>query len=242
MKKVAIILAAGKGVRLKSDLPKVSHMIFGKPMITRVLEAVKQIGLDQIFVIVGYKAEIVKQECDGFEVTFIEQKEQLGTGHAVMQARPFIKDSTILVLNGDVPLIKTETLKSLIVFHESQNASATILTASVKNPHSYGRIIRSKEGLILKIVEQKDATEEERAINEVNTGTYCFKSKDLLNALDKVKPDNSQKEYYLTDVIGILKSEKLPVFAYMAKDETEVLGVNTIEDLKQLEGHFKNGL
>jgi bifunctional UDP-N-acetylglucosamine pyrophosphorylase/glucosamine-1-phosphate N-acetyltransferase len=217
-------------------------MIFGKPMITRVLEAVKQIGLDQIFVVVGYKAEIVKQECAGFEVTFIEQKEQLGTGHAVLQAGPFIKNSIVLVLNGDVPLIKPETLSQLILAHTSSRASATILTASVEDPHSYGRIIRSEDGQVMKIVEQKDATEKEKMITEINTGTYCFNSGDLFSSLEKVRPNNAQKEYYLTDVIGILRKEDRAVRAYGAENPIEALGVNTIEDLAKLERIYSNAL
>jgi len=241
MKTVAVVLAAGKGVRMRSDLPKVSHLIFGKPMITWVLEAVKGLGIDEVFVVVGYRSEMVKSECEDFNVTFVEQKEQMGTGHAVMQAATHIKDSLVIVLNGDMPLIKTDTLKEFISQHlRSKSASATVLTAMLPDPGSYGRIVRSRDERILKIVEQRDATEEELAIKEINTGTYCFNSRDLFNALNEVKPDNAQKEYYLTDVIGILTKRDLPVYAYKARDPNEVLGVNTIEELKRLEGLFKN--
>jgi len=241
MKTVAVVLAAGKGVRMRSDLPKVSHLIFGKPMITWVLEAVKGLGIDDVFVVVGYRSEMVKSECEDFNVTFVEQKEQMGTGHAVMQAATHIKDSLVIVLNGDMPLIKTDTLKEFISQHlRSKSASATVLTAMLPDPGSYGRIVRSRDERILKIVEQRDATEEELAIKEINTGTYCFNSRDLFNALNEVKPDNAQKEYYLTDVIGILTKRDLPVYAYKARDPNEVLGVNTIEELKRLEGLFKN--
>jgi bifunctional UDP-N-acetylglucosamine pyrophosphorylase/glucosamine-1-phosphate N-acetyltransferase len=241
MKTVAIILAAGRGVRMRSELPKVSHAIFGKPMITWVLEAVKGLDIDDIFIIVGYKSETVKAECEGFNVTFVEQKEQLGTGHAVMQAVPYIKDSVVLVLNGDMPLIKTDTLKEFIGRHlRSGAAAATVLTAVLPDPASYGRIVRDRDDRILKIVEQRDASEAELAIKEINTGTYCFNSKALFGALNDVKPDNSQKEYYLTDVIGILTKRDLPVYAYQARDPNEVLGVNTIDELKRLEGLFKN--
>jgi len=241
MKTVAIILAAGRGVRMKSELPKVSHLIFGKPMIAWVLEAVKGLELDEVFVVVGYRSEIVKSECKEFGVTFVEQKEQLGTGHAVMQAAPYIKDSLVIVLNGDMPLIKTDTLKEFISQHlRSKAASATVLTATLPDPGSYGRIVRGRDERILKIVEQRDATEEELAVKEINTGTYCFNSRDLINALNEVKPDNAQKEYYLTDVIGILTEQDLPVYAHKAQDPNEVLGVNTLEELIRLEGLFKN--
>jgi UDP-N-acetylglucosamine diphosphorylase/glucosamine-1-phosphate N-acetyltransferase len=241
MKTVAVVLAAGKGVRMRSDLPKVSHLIFGKPMIAWVLEAVNGLNLDEVFVIVGYKSETVKSECKDFDVTFVEQKEQLGTGHAVIQATPYIKDSVVLVLNGDMPLIKTDTLKEFIGRHlRSGAAAATVLTAVLPDPASYGRIVRDRDDRILKIVEQRDASEAELAIKEINTGTYCFNSKALFGALNDVKPDNSQKEYYLTDVIGILTKRDLPVYAYKAQDPNEVLGVNTIEELKRLEGLFKN--
>ncbi|MFH1709481.1 MAG: NTP transferase domain-containing protein [bacterium] len=241
MKTVAVILAAGKGVRMKSDLPKVSHPVFGKPMIVRVLDAVEGLKLDEIFVVVGYRADVVRSECKGFNVTFVEQKEQLGTGHAVMQTAPYIKDCVVLVLNGDMPLIKTDTLKEFISRHlGSKSASATVLTAVLPDPGSYGRIVRGGGERILKIVERKDASAEESAIKEINTGTYCFNSRDLLDALNEIKPDNAQKEYYLTDVIGVLTKRNLAVHAHEAKDPNEVLGVNTIEELARLEGSFKN--
>jgi bifunctional UDP-N-acetylglucosamine pyrophosphorylase/glucosamine-1-phosphate N-acetyltransferase len=235
MKTVAVVLAAGKGVRMKSDIPKVSHVIFGKPMVVWVLEAIKILGIEKVFVVVGYKAEMVREECGGFDAAFIEQREQLGTGHAVMQTAPFIREATVLILPGDMPLIKPETLRRLIESHTSKNASATVLTAALENPFSYGRIIRSADGQISKIVEQKDATAPELSVNEVNSGAYCFNSKDLFSALEKVRPDNAQKEYYLTDVIGILKGGGLPVYAYRADDPGEIVGINTIEELKKLE-------
>jgi UDP-N-acetylglucosamine diphosphorylase/glucosamine-1-phosphate N-acetyltransferase len=241
MKTVAIILAAGKGVRMRSDIPKVSHSVLGKPMIVRVLETVEGLDLDDVFVVVGYKSEIVKAQCEGFNVTFVEQKEQLGTGHAAGQAAPYINDSVVLILNGDMPLITTDTLKEFISWHKkNKSASATIMTTVLPDPGSYGRIVRDSDGSVIKVVERKDATEEELAIKEINTGTYCFNSKDLFDALNEVRPDNAQKEYYLTDVIGIFTKRGLPVYAYKAQDPNEVLGVNTIEERDRLEGLFKN--
>lgn len=241
MKTVAVILAAGKGVRMRSELPKVSHTILGKPMIVWVLEAVQGLKLDEIFVVVGYSADVVRKECEGFNVTFVEQKEQLGTGHAVAQTAPYIKDSVVLVLNGDMPLIKEDTLKEFMARHlKNGSAPATILTAMLPDPASYGRIVRDSEGRVIRIVEKKDATDDELAIREINTGTYCFNSRALFDALNEVRPDNAQKEYYLTDVIGIFTKRDLPVYAYKAQDPNEVLGVNTIEELARLEELFKN--
>jgi UDP-N-acetylglucosamine diphosphorylase/glucosamine-1-phosphate N-acetyltransferase len=240
MKTVAIVLAAGKGVRMKSDIPKVSHPVLGKPMIVWVLEAVDGLKLDGVFVVVGYKSEMVKAECEGFNVAFVEQKEQLGTGHAVLQAAPYINDAVVLVLNGDMPLIKTDTLEEFISWHrKNTSASATILTATLPDPASYGRIVRDS-GRVIKIVEKKDATAEELAIKEVNTGTYCFNSRDLLDALNEVRPDNAQKEYYLTDVIGILAKRNLPVYTHQVRDPNEALGVNTMEEIARVEELFKN--
>lgn len=241
MKTVAIVLAAGKGVRMKSDIPKVSHLVLGKPMIVWVLEAVEGLKLDGIFVVVGYKSEMVKAECEGFKVTFVEQKEQMGTGHAVLQAAPYINDAVVLVLNGDMPLIKTDTLEEFISLHrKNRSASATVLTATLPDPASYGRIVRDSNGRVIKIVEKKDATAEEAAIKEINTGTYCFNSRDLLDALNEVRPDNAQKEYYLTDVIGILTKRNLPVYTYQVQDPNEALGVNTIEEIARVEELFEN--
>jgi bifunctional UDP-N-acetylglucosamine pyrophosphorylase/glucosamine-1-phosphate N-acetyltransferase len=242
MRTAAVILAAGKGVRMMSDLPKVSHPVMGKPMIIHVLEAVKELALDDVFVVVGYKAELVKEECEGFHVTFVEQKEQLGTGHAVSQAAPFIKgDVVILVLNGDMPLVTPDTLKAFMSFHQKDpSAAATVMTAVLQDAGSYGRIVRDNSGQVVRIVEKKDATPEESLIKEINTGTYCFNSRALFSALNEVKPNNAQKEYYLTDVIGILKGKGSTVLAYKAEDPNEVLGVNTIEEIKNIEGLFKN--
>jgi bifunctional UDP-N-acetylglucosamine pyrophosphorylase/glucosamine-1-phosphate N-acetyltransferase len=241
MKTVAIVLAAGKGVRMRSDIPKVSHAVLGKPMIVRVLEAVRELKLDQIFVVVGYKAEIVKSQCAGFDVTFVEQKEQLGTGHAVLQAAPYIKDAVVLVLNGDMPLITADTLEEFIASHRrSDGAPATILTAVMADPGSYGRIVRGRGGRVVKIVEKKDASPEELAIKEINTGTYCFNSRDLIDALNEIRPDNAQKEYYLTDVIGVFTKKDLPVYTHEVSDPNEALGVNTVEEIARVEELFKN--
>lgn len=232
----AIILAAGKGERMRSDLPKVFHKMLGKPLLAYVIETVQKVGIQKIYVVVGYKKEVITDYFKDSGVEFVEQKEQLGTGHAVLQVGPYYKEFSgeVLVLAGDVPLLKTETLKGLIDFHRQHRAAATDLTADLPDAGNYGRIIRDKTGQIIRIVEKKDATPEELRIKEINTGTFCFNSPALFEALSEVKPENAQKEYYLTDTIEILKAKGLPVFAYLAPDYRETLGVNTPDELQQI--------
>ncbi len=235
--RAAIILAAGKGVRMKSDLPKVFHNLAGKPMLSYVLEAVKSAGVDRIFLVVGHKSELIKGYFKNEDVVFVDQRERRGTGHAVAQVEPDLKNfsGTVVVLAGDMPLIKSTTIKGLISFHERSGAGATVLTARVKDPFGYGRIVREAGGEVLKIVEERDATAGEKKIDEVNTGIYCFDSKALFNALKEVKAENDQKEYYLTDTIGILRNKNLPVFAFPCSDPREAMGVNTKEELETVE-------
>jgi len=238
----AIILAAGKGVRMKSDLPKVFHPVLGRPLLSYVIDTVKKLGIGQIYVVVGHKKEMMTDYFKDSGVIFVEQNEQLGTGHAVMQVKPLLADFSgeVLVLAGDVPLLRCSTLKGLIEFHRRQRAAATVLTAELPDAGSYGRIIRDREGRILRIVEKKDASPEEAQISEINTGTYCFDSRALFRALAEVKAENAQKEYYLTDTIEILKLQGLPVFAHLANDWRETLGVNTPDELKQIEEILKS--
>lgn len=233
----AVILAAGKGIRMQSDLPKVFHKLGGRPMLQYVIETVQKLGIKDIYVVVGHKKELITEYFKDWPVTFIEQGEQLGTGHAVMVTEPYLRgfDGTVLVLAGDVPLLSAGTLKKLIEFHLSHNASATDLTAHLSDAGNYGRIIRDPEGHIVKIVEKKDAASDELKINEINTGTFCFSAKDLFWALSHVAPENAQKEYYLTDTIGILKNKGQAVFAFLAPDYQETLGINTREELAALE-------
>ena len=238
MKKTsAIILGAGRGVRMESDLPKVFHMLAGKPLLQHVIEKVQKIGVDKIYVVVGHKKEIIIDYFKDWPITFIEQKEQLGTGHAVKMAAPYLKDfdGNVLVLAGDVPLLSSETLASLVKFHEESGSSATDLTAELPDAGAYGRIIRSASGELLKIVEKKDATEEELKIREINTGTFCFDSKDLFASLEKVKPLNVQKEYYLTDTIEILRGMGKKVSPYLTQNHQQTLGINTKAELAMME-------
>lgn len=238
----AIILAAGKGVRMKSDLPKVFHPILGRPLLDYVIETVKKLGIGQIYVVVGHKKEMIIDYFKDSGVIFVEQNEQLGTGHAVMQVKPLLADffGEVLVLAGDVPLLRCSTLKGLVDFHIKHQAVATDLTAQLPNAGNYGRIIRDPAGQIVRIVEKKDASPEELKITEINTGTFCFDSPALFEALSEVKSENAQKEYYLTDTIEILRRKKLPVYAYLAPDFRETLGVNTPAELEQIEEILKS--
>jgi bifunctional UDP-N-acetylglucosamine pyrophosphorylase/glucosamine-1-phosphate N-acetyltransferase len=236
VKRYAVILAAGQGTRMKSKLYKVLHPVCGKPMVQHVVDQVLQLGLEKLVTIVGFGAEQVKAQI-GDKSEFAFQEEQLGTAHAVMQASPYLQneDGVTLVVCGDTPLITAETMKALLEHHLSTNAKATILTAVTEDPTGYGRIIRNDDGHVERIVEHKDATEEERAIKEINTGTYCFDNKSLFEALTNVSNDNVQGEYYLTDVIEILKTKGEIVSAYQAPSFEETIGVNDRIALSQAE-------
>ena len=225
----AIILAAGEGTRMKSDTPKVLHKILNKSMVDYVLDAAGEAGADSTCVVVGSHAENVISALQERNIAFAEQKERLGTGHAVMCAKEFIEgeDSDVLILYGDTPLMKGETLKNLVDAHRKEGNSASCLSAFLDNPTGYGRIIRDENGLFAKNVEEKDTTSEEKKIKEINVGVYCFKSKSLLFALDNLKNDNAAGEYYLPDALEIIRSSGQRVNAFPAEDADEFLGVNS---------------
>jgi bifunctional UDP-N-acetylglucosamine pyrophosphorylase/glucosamine-1-phosphate N-acetyltransferase len=248
----AVILAAGQGTRMKSSLYKVLHPVCGKPMVQHVLDQVSKLDLAKIVTVVGHGAEKVTSEL-GESSEYALQSEQLGTAHAVMQAASILenKEGTTIVICGDTPLITAETMSSLLAHHQETNAKATILTAKAEDPTGYGRIVRNEEGTVEKIVEHKDATESERSITEINTGTYCFDNQELFRALSNVSNDNVQGEYYLPDVIEILKKEGKIVSAYQTVSFDETLGVNDRIALSQAEKimkqrinreHMKNGV
>ncbi|CAH1222831.1 Bifunctional protein GlmU [Paenibacillus plantiphilus] len=237
MKMMAIVLAAGQGKRMKSKLYKVLHPVCGKPMVGHVLQTVKEAACERTVVIVGHGAEAV-QAYIGDRAEFVLQEKQLGTGHAVQQAESLLGDEegTTVILYGDTPLVTSETIKSLLALHLSTGSAATVLTAVVPNPQGLGRIIRDDAGGVLRIVEQKDCTPQEELISEINTGMYCFDNQKLFQALKKVTNDNAQGEYYLTDVMEILRSAGETVQAYCAPDFAEGIGVNDRVGLAEAEG------
>ncbi|WP_442597362.1 bifunctional UDP-N-acetylglucosamine diphosphorylase/glucosamine-1-phosphate N-acetyltransferase GlmU [Neobacillus sp. D3-1R] len=223
----AIILAAGQGTRMKSKLYKVLHPVCGKPMVQHVVDQISHLKIEQIVTIIGHGAEKVKAQL-GTTSSYALQEEQLGTAHAVIQAKDALEDKegVTIVVCGDTPLIKAETMENLFQHHLSNKAKASVLTAKAEDPTGYGRIIRNEAGHVEKIVEHKDASEDERKIAEINTGTYCFDNQALFNALKSVSNDNVQGEYYLPDVIEILKKQGEIVTAYQTSDFHETLGVN----------------
>lgn len=236
-KLAAVILAAGKGVRMESDLPKVFQPINGQPMLSYVLKAVQALQPEKILVVVGYQRQLLIDYYRNWPIQFVVQAEQLGTGHAVRQTENALAgfEGEVLVLAGDVPLIRPQTLAGLLAFHRQQKAAATDLTAELPEAGNYGRVIRDEAGRLLKIVEKKDASPEELRIREINTGTFCFHHKELFVALAELKADNAQGEYYLTDTIEIIRRKGLPVCAWKAADYRETLGANTQAELAELE-------
>lgn len=251
-KRYAVVLAAGQGTRMKSKLYKVLHPVCGKPMVEHVVDQIKTLNMDKIVTIVGHGADNVQEQLGG-KSEFVKQEEQLGTAHAVLQAKDLLadKEGTTLVVCGDTPLIRSETVDALLKYHHEKRAKATILTTSLEDPTGYGRIIRDDLGIVGKIVEQKDASSEEKAVKEINTGTYCFDNAALFDALSKVTNDNAQGEFYLPDVIKILKDAEEVVAAYRMESSDESLGVNDRVALAEAtklmqkrinEKHMRNGV
>ncbi|KXK56510.1 MAG: N-acetylglucosamine-1-phosphate uridyltransferase [Chlorobi bacterium OLB5] len=240
-KKLAVaILAAGLGKRMKSpDKPKVMFEINSRPMIDYVVELAFRVNAELVVPIVGHHREQVinylNSKFPGKEIKYAVQEEQLGTGHAVIQTESLLKDfdGEVLILSGDVPLLKYETVEKLIDEHFSNNNDATLLTTVFQNSYGYGRIVRDAEGNFNRIVEEKDASEEEKKIKEINPAIYIVNSKVLFDALSKISPENSQKEYYLTDIFRFIPKEKTGTV--VTNDELEVTGVNSIEQLKEME-------
>ncbi|MBB6451527.1 bifunctional UDP-N-acetylglucosamine pyrophosphorylase/glucosamine-1-phosphate N-acetyltransferase [Geomicrobium halophilum] len=224
----AVILAAGQGTRMRSKQPKVLHTVCGKPMVTHVVEQVQSAGFAQTAVVIGHGGEEV-QESLGIDVDFVWQQERLGTGHAVKQTEALLanKKGVTLVISADTPMISAATMQALSDHHEVSGAKATVLTARVEDPTGLGRVIRdSRTSDVEKIVEHKDASAKERGISEINTATYCFDNEALFSALQEVKNDNAQQEYYLPDVIEILKERGEKISAWETHDASEALGVN----------------
>lgn len=252
MKRYAVILAAGQGTRMKSKLYKVLHPILGRPMIQYVVEALTPSKIEELVTIVGHGAEEVSKEI-GSQSEYVIQEEQLGTAHAVMQAKETLAglEGTTIVVCGDTPLITEETFKNLFDYHENTASKATVLTTEISNPTGYGRVIRDDSGNVSRIVEHKDASQEELSVKEINTGTYCFDNKALFEALEKVDNNNAQGEYYLPDVVEILKKDEEKISAYLMPDQEESIGINDRVALAEAEAimkrrinkhHLKNGV
>ena len=232
---MAIVLAAGKGTRMKSKKSKLVQKIYGKEVVRRAVENAEKAGVGEIVAVVGYMKEEVMAVL-GDKVKYAVQDEMLGTGHAVLQAKEYLKGKKgkVLVLNGDVPLIRPETLNKLLEKSIENKEYATLLTAIYDNPKGYGRIVRDEGGNIAAIVEEKDTTDDQKEIKEINAGIYCFDIEELLAALENLSPDNAQGEYYLTDVIEIMNKKGLKTGAVVVEDNTEILGINDRIQLEML--------
>jgi len=248
-----IILAGGKSKRMKSKKSKVLHKLCGKPIISYPIKACKSLIPDELYIVIGQNSEDIKNVINDSNIVFVYQSEPLGTGHAVMQVIPYLKnkDMDVLVMPADAPLIRIETIKELYNFHKENDALVSILTTEMPDPTGYGRIIRSSGNRVLMIVEEADAFPEEKQIKEINSGIYIFESNILIEALNEIKPDNKQGEYYLTDVIAIIQRKYGGVYAYKINDWKEIIGINTREQLAQahsilqeriIKRHLENGV
>ncbi len=245
---LAIVMAAGKGTRMKSDLPKVLVEVAGRPMIEYVLDALRAGGVNQIVVVVGYRSELVRERlAHHADLVFVEQTEQLGTGHAVMVCREQLAKHAqlggdgggVLIVAGDSPLMQSESIRALLDQFDAQRPACLIGTARADDPTGLGRVVRGEDGGFQGIVEQKDASAEQQAITEVNMSTYAFATGDLLHALDQITTDNAQQEYYISDCPGILQAEGKPVLAECVLQPCEVMSINTVEDLTAVEAEMR---
>jgi len=235
------ILAAGKGTRMESDLPKVLHKVGGKPMVSHVIQRAVELGAEKIISIIGYQHELVKETLGNEPTQFALQLEQLGTGHAVLQCASQLSefDGSVLVLSGDVPLISFSTLQNLLEIHNTSATKATLLSAIMEDATGYGRVIRNPQGNLDRIVEHKDANEDELNVNEMNAGIYVFDCKTLFELLPQVGNNNSQGEYYLPDVLSLILDQGGKVAIEKTNNITEIQGVNTVQQLKDLDAEFQ---
>src|SRR5690606_9001100 len=233
-----LVLAAGKGTRMRSDLPKVLHPMGGKPLVKHVLDTARQVGGDRIMVIVGHGAELVEERMAADDVSFVLQAQQLGTGHAVQQALPQLRDDvTVLILYGDVPLTRAETLQKLIAGVSGNQMG--LLTVNMQNPTGYGRIVRDASNAVVAIVEHKDASEEQRRIAEINTGIMAVKATHLQNWLPQLQNNNAQGEYYLTDIIALAKADGVKIHVEQPDAVEEVEGINNRQQQAALERFYQ---
>ncbi len=233
----AIILAAGKGTRMKSSLAKVLHSLHGRPLLRYPVAVAREVGSADIAVVVGHQAQLIEETMEGDDLVFVHQREQLGTGHAVLQARDHFRNfkGTILILCGDVPLLRASTVRELLDRHRSGKAVVTVMTTLLEDPAAYGRVVTGTDDRILRIVEARDATEEEKKIREINTGIYCVEAPFLFEAVAAIDNKNAQKEYYLTDIVAIAIARGKKAQSFIAADPLEVMGINSIEDLEKAE-------
>ena len=230
----AVILAAGEGKRMGADLPKVLHPVDGRPMVAYVIDAARAAGIADVVLVVGFGQEQVREALAGAEVEFAVQDEQLGTGHAVLQARSSLDgfDGNVVVLYGDMPVLSADTIRMVVDERDATGAAAVLLAIELENPPDFGRIVRDGDGRVTGIVEVRDATPEQLALREVNVGAYCFDGPVLLGALDRIGSDNAQGEYYLTDVIGILAADGARVETVVTDRLEEALGINDPQHLE----------
>ena len=236
-KRYALVLAAGKSRRFKSPLPKVIHPLCGQPLLVHILEKLRSLDIEKTFVVVGPGDDMVREAVTDYDVDFVVQEEPLGTGHAVMSAAPMLNplSGSLLVIAGDTPMIRLPTLKQLLETREEHDADQVVLTAFHENPHGYGRIIRDPKGEAVDIVEERDATADQREIREVNTGIACFRISTLLKELSRLSQDNAAREYYLTDLVPIFSSLGHTVITLKSEHPDEALGINSLEELAQAE-------
>lgn len=236
----AVVLAAGQGKRMRSDLPKVLHVVAGRSMLAHVLDRLDELGVRETVVVVGFGRERVIELCEERHVRWVVQEPQLGTGHAFRQAVPALGAfrGTVLVLCGDTPLLTTRTLSALLDTHRRREASATVLSAELEDPSGYGRVIRTATGDIERIVEEKDASPAERSVREINTAIYALEYPEITQVLGEISAENRQGEYYLTDVVSLLRARRRRVAVLLADDPREVVGVNTLDQLAEVESIY----
>ncbi|MBW6485987.1 MAG: NTP transferase domain-containing protein [Syntrophobacterales bacterium] len=230
-----IILAAGKGTRMKAEIAKVLHPLGGVPLLSWPIKAAREAGSSRIVVVIGHQAERIRALFQESDLLFVEQRELLGTGHAVLQAREAFQGQSaeVVILCGDVPLIRPSTIRALYEKRRGDRAVVTVLTTVVAEPTGYGRVIKTGDGQVARIVEEKDATAEEKLVREINTGIYCVESPFLFTAVASLGDKNAQREYYLTDIIEIACKNGLLATSLLVSDPAEVAGINTPEDLQQ---------
>ncbi|MCK4579365.1 MAG: NTP transferase domain-containing protein [Candidatus Marinimicrobia bacterium] len=235
-KLAAIILAAGRGKRMNSDLPKVLHEVGGRPMVTWVADTAREVGAQPIIVIVGTGQQLIEATLSELGATFVPQGEPLGTAHAVLQARSFLEnfEGDVVVLSGDVPGITAHTVRKLLRRHTETGASATMMSGEITDPTGYGRVIKDGDGHLLRVVEERDTSPDEKLVTEVNAGVYLFRAADLFRTLPLVKNNNQQKEYYLPQVLSILLEQNKVVTVEKAENYREILGVNTQTELRRV--------